>query len=75
LSININDKSFAIDPRDMFLAISYNNLCATSMTRGFNVAEGAYPDGFYVLGDPFLNNVVAVFDVHEGGMWFAVHSY
>lgn len=59
----------------MFLTVSYEGLCATSLTRGFDFGAEAYPDGFYVLGDAFLNNVIAVFDVGAGGMRFAAHDY
>ncbi|RFU32941.1 hypothetical protein B7463_g3397, partial [Scytalidium lignicola] len=62
-SFTIGDKSFPMNPKDMFLAVSYNNLCATSFTSGLPVGGGAYPEGFYILGDAFLNSLVAVFDV------------
>ncbi|KAK5117295.1 hypothetical protein LTR62_005912 [Meristemomyces frigidus] len=32
-------------------------------------------DGVYILGDEFLKNVVAVFDVGAGEMGFARHEY
>ena len=63
-----------MDPKDMFFPLG-ENICATSFTRGFDFGAVAYPKGFYVLGDVFLNNVVAVFDVGGGGMWFTKHSY
>jgi hypothetical protein len=59
----------------MFLPFSSNGLCATSFTQGFEFESDAYPDGFFVLGDAFLNGVVAVFDVGARGMWFAAHDY
>ena len=64
-----------MNPADMFLPFSSNGLCATSFTRGFEFGSDAYPEGFYILGDAFLNSVVAVFDVGAGGMWFATHDY
>lgn len=64
-----------LHPKDMFLPFSYNGLCATSVTRGFEIDAEAYPKGFYVLGDAFLNGVVAIFDIGSNGMWFAVHDY
>jgi hypothetical protein len=73
--VDIGNKSFAMDPKDMFLSFSVNGLCASSVTRGFDFGADAYPDGFYVLGDAFLNGVLAVFDVGAGGMWFASHDY
>lgn len=74
-ALNISNMTFAIDPRDMFLSISLDGLCATSITQGFAFNTEAYPEGFYALGAAFLNNVVAVFDVGGGGMWFAPHQY
>ena len=59
----------------MFQALSEGDLCATSIMKGFDEPKNAYPDGLYVLGDVFLRNVIAVFDVEEEEMRFAKHVY
>ena len=51
--------------------LAVDGICATGITRGFSFSKEAYPDGFFVLGDTFLHNVVAVFDVGHAQMHFA----
>ena len=65
-------------PADMLPSyLRIGNQCATSFTRGFGAAftGDAFPEGFYAIGAVFLQNVVAVFDIGKGGMWFAEHKY
>ncbi|KAH8701953.1 aspartic peptidase domain-containing protein [Talaromyces proteolyticus] len=72
--ISIGDKTFQINPTDMWLVDEPTGLCATSITRGFPLSKDSYPDGLYVLGDVFLHNVVVVFDVGNKQMHFAPHT-
>ena len=72
LSVVIGGHPFRISAADMLLqsqTISSNGstLCLVG------VADGG--EGPYILGDTFLNNVVAVFDVGASEMRFAEHHY
>jgi Eukaryotic aspartyl protease len=73
--VNIEGKPFYMNPADMFVeAAALAGVCATSITRGFSLDASLYPDGLYILGDVFLHNVVAVFDVGNTQMHFAPHT-
>lgn len=61
-------------PTDMFVPTGIDGICTTSIYRGFNLAPSVYPDGLYILGDVFLHNVVAVFDVGNEQIHFAPHN-
>ncbi|GAB7337919.1 hypothetical protein MBLNU457_4305t3 [Dothideomycetes sp. NU457] len=64
--IAINRKMFYVNPLDLVLEIS-QNLCIS----------GVQPagDGMAVLGDVFLRNVLAVFDVGAGQMRFSAREF
>jgi hypothetical protein len=62
LGISIGGKTFNLNSSDIFPFICEGEICATNIARGFNFSD-AYLEGFYVLGDVFLHNVVTVFDV------------
>lgn len=73
-AITINGTSFEINPLDMISVYGQdddgNNLCQTQFFAG-----GADPrEQTYILGDTFLQNVVAVFDVGAAEMRFAPNS-
>jgi len=75
LSIEINGVAFDINPLDMILYTDTTDangkeLCSTTIVDG-----GSGSDNVYVLGDPFLKNVVAVFDVGAGMMRFASREH
>lgn len=65
-SVNIGDATFPIDGRDMIWRDA-TGTCYSS------VAPAIPADGIQLmfLGDAFLKNVVAVFDVGKNEMWFA----
>lgn len=67
--VRIGGQAFIINPVDMIFRDETTGLCVSAVQDG-----GAAP-GPFVLGDQFLNNVVAVFDVGAAQMRFAVHSY
>lgn len=72
VAIDIGGRRFEMDKRDMIVPeLKVGDRCATSFTRGFEFDD--FPDGFYVLGDAFLYNVVAVFDKGKEQMHFASH--
>ena len=58
----IGGQSFSIDPRDMIVENS-DGVCLSGVQDAFN--------GFAILGDVFLKNVLAVFDVGNLEMRFA----
>lgn len=63
--IVIGNKTLYINPKDMIL--QGRKACVTGITRG-----GAGP---YILGDIFLKNVVAVFDIGASEMRFAARDF
>jgi aspergillopepsin I len=67
--VRIGGQNFMINPVDMIFKDETTGLCVSAIQDG-----GAAP-GPFVLGDQFLNNVVAVFDVGAAQMRFAPHSY
>lgn len=74
VAITIGGTSFKMHKDDMFLHVDVGKLCATSFTNGFagsGFNDDNFPDGFYVLGDSWLYNVVAVFDKAKEQMHFA----
>lgn len=77
VAFNIGGTSFQMDKRDMLLSgARIGDTCATTFTRGFagsGFDEDIFPVGFYVLGDAFLYNVVAIFDKGKEQMHFAPH--
>ena len=72
--LRIGGKTFHFQQGDILLqlpGLSIGGRCATGITRGFSFQKDAFPDGFFVVGDTFLHNVVAVFDVGHAQMHFA----
>jgi aspergillopepsin I len=68
--IKIGGTTFTLDPKDLILQGQKDTTtgkCLLGLTDG-----GTGP---YILGDTFLSNVVAVFDVGAAQMRFAAHSY
>ena len=61
----IGNETLYINPKDMIL--QGRTACVTGITIG-----GAGP---YILGDVFLKNVVAVFDIGASGMRFAARGF
>nr|POE72328.1 putative aspartic-type endopeptidase [Quercus suber] len=69
LAVVIDGKTFEIDRRDLLLT----NLGVDGITGG--CLTGVQPvDELYILGDSFLKNVVAVFDVGSSEMRFAARE-
>lgn len=63
----VDGESFWLNPRDLLLREArdpWSGLCMTT------VGDGG-PAGPFVLGDVFLRNVLAVFDVDDAVMQFA----
>jgi aspergillopepsin I len=67
--VKIGGRTFVINPVDMIFADESSGTCISAIQDG-----GAAP-GPFILGDAFLNNVVAVFDVGAAQLRFAVHNY
>jgi hypothetical protein len=57
----------ADDPEENYLPDNWNRVCSSGVSP-------SGPSSFYVLGDVFLKNVVAVFDVGASQMRFGVRS-
>ncbi|CRG87548.1 hypothetical protein PISL3812_04566 [Talaromyces islandicus] len=74
LGIAIGGKIFYMHPTDMFVPIGQDGICTTSIYRGFDLDPSLYPDGLYILGDVFLHNVVAVYDIGNEQIHFAPHN-
>lgn len=68
--VQINGTVFTINPEDMILnQIFGGEVCATG------VSISAVDDGgFNILGEVFLKNVVAIFDVGAGEMRFVARE-
>lgn len=62
----IDDQPFWLNPKDLMLRDFVNPLSGMCMTT---IAAGG--SGPYILGDVFLQNVLAVFDVDDAVMQFA----
>lgn len=72
LGVTIGGQTFWISPADMLMQtasveVDGVNYCLTGPQDGGD-------EGPYVLGDTFLNNVVAVFDIGASEMRFAPHE-
>ncbi|KAJ6007942.1 acid protease [Penicillium herquei] len=69
--VTINGNTFTINPLDMILPYGQNEdgkeICASGITDG---GDDVHED-IFILGDTFLKNVVAVFDVGAVKMRFA----
>ena len=69
-SVKVAGTEFAVNAADLIYEDSVDSatgLCLTGIQDG-----GSGP---YILGDVFLQNVVAIFDVGAGEMRFAPHQY
>jgi hypothetical protein len=67
LAIKIGGTTFAINPADMILKDSSSGQCVSAIQDGGT-------SGPFILGDVFMKNVVAVFDVGAAEMRFAAHE-
>jgi hypothetical protein len=70
LSITINGVDFVINPRDMIyqgVVDPHSHMCLSAVASG--------GQGPWVLGDTFLQNVVAIYDVGGAKMRFIGHTY
>lgn len=66
VAVVIDDTDFWLNPKDLMLnqlRDPMNGMCMTTISSG-----GSGP---YILGDVFLQNVLAVFDVDDAVMQFA----
>lgn len=76
ISVKINGTDFYINPKDMIV----DNVDTTQVVTPPNIkhpcSSGVGPagNGMYVLGEVFLKNVLAVFDVGAGMMRFAARE-
>jgi len=59
VQISIGGTAFTINPEDMVFRDERDGICASAFAPG---------NGIYVLGAPFLRNVLAVFDWGEGAV-------
>ena len=66
--VKIGGRNFVVNPKDMIQKDAASGACLSAIQDG-----GA--TGPFILGDVFLNNVVAVFDVGAAQMRFAPHNY
>ncbi len=69
-SVVIDGTVFPINPRDLIFRERkdvYSGMCMTAISSG--------GDGPYILGDTFLQNVLAVFDVGRAQMRFISRPY
>jgi len=71
VAVRIGGEDFYINGKDLLLTGEsgldpFTGLCLTGVQPGFEAP--------YILGDVFLKNVVAVFDVGKGEMRFAPHE-
>lgn len=71
LSIVIEGMPFAIQPQDLINKALVHPLSG----KCFSTVSDGGPDGPWVLGDVFLKNVLAVFDVGHGQMRFYSRTY
>lgn len=72
LGITIGGETFYHNPADLiFDAGVGNNICFSSVNDGGQLGQG----NIYILGDPFLKNVLAVFDIGNSEMSFSSRSY
>ncbi|KAK3627714.1 hypothetical protein LTR56_019059 [Elasticomyces elasticus] len=67
-AMNIGGKTFPIKGEDLILSASATNGHCLVGIKGSNGPH-------YILGDTFLKNIVAVFDIGQGQMHFAPHDY
>ncbi|KAG9237364.1 aspartic proteinase precursor [Amylocarpus encephaloides] len=65
--IKIQDQVFYLNPKDMIFKDESTGRCYMSIV--------ATHRGLNILGDAFMKNVIAVFDVGKGEMRFAEHIY
>lgn len=70
LGITIGGETFYHNPSDLVFNIGLNDTCFSSVNDG-----GPAPNGTFILGDPFLKNVLAVFDVGDAQMAFSSRVY
>lgn len=79
VTVQINGTSFSINPADLILnnvsPIAGADIDPNEPTPCGSGIGAAGQDGLYVLGDVFLRNVLAVFDVGAGEMRFAARDY
>jgi hypothetical protein len=68
--VKIGGTTFTLDPSDLILQSQKDTTTGKCL---LGITDGG--SGPYILGDTFLSNVVAVFDVGAAQMRFAAHSY
>jgi hypothetical protein len=68
--VKIGGTTFSLDPRDLIMQGQRDTSSGKCLV---GLADGG--SGPFILGDTFLNNVVAVFDVGAAEMRFAKHTY
>lgn len=73
VGVSIGGQTFFHNPDDLIADVGLGDgLCATAISDGGAIAGG---DGTYVLGDTFMKNVLAVFDVGKSQMSFSSRMY
>ena len=70
ISVVIGGMEFATNPVDLKLFIDEGNTCVSGIQDG-----GAVDESLFILGDVFLKNVLAVFDVGAAEMRFAEREF
>jgi len=71
IGVQISGQIFYIDPVDMILTGPGGNTCISGVDDG----GSADSSSVYVLGDVFLKNVIAVFDIGAAEMRFASRNF
>lgn len=73
VGITIGGQTFFHNPDDLIADVGLGDgLCVSGISDGGAIAGG---DGIYVLGDTFMKNVLAVFDVGNSTMGFSSRMY
>lgn len=71
LGITIGGQTFYHNPSDLIFNTGLDNVCLSGVNDGGALGQG----NVYILGDPFLKNVLAVFDVGNSSMSFSSRIY
>ncbi|KAJ7062706.1 acid protease [Mycena amicta] len=70
-AVEIGDKTFTIDPRDQVVYVGKDDDGKDLCVSGTQDGGDPNVDGtMFILGDVFLHNVVAMFDIHKNQMTF-----
>ena len=74
MTITIGGTPFTINPLDMILGTTDTSTGQETCISGIDDGGSDASSDLYILGDTFLKNVVAKFDVGNGELGFAARS-